>query len=81
METKEATKQDAKQVCDEFNSSYPRGTLVEYWSGEREGHPTGITTTRSNAWPLCSKPSILLVDVLGDFPLTHINVIVDRDQL
>ncbi|MCA9016338.1 MAG: hypothetical protein KDA77_13480 [Planctomycetaceae bacterium] len=78
METKEATKQDASQICSEFNADCPIGTLVEYWIGERVGLPFGVTTTRSNAWPLSGTPSVLLKDVAGVFPLEHVKSIDDR---
>lgn len=65
-----------KQLCEQFNEMYPVGTVVMYWTGVREGNPSGTGKTRSEAEMLGGHTAVVWVEGKGScISLSHIEVV------
>ena len=64
-----------KANADRFNARYPVGTPVAYWTFVREGLPTGIAPTRSEAWVLGGHTAVVRIEgVSSCIALSHVKV-------
>jgi hypothetical protein len=43
----------AQREADAFNAKYPVGTVVRYWSGEKDGEPSGVAPIWHPATVVC----------------------------
>jgi hypothetical protein len=57
----------------QFNSKYPPGTPVLYWTGRRRG-PGTLGRTRTDARIVCATPVVWIKDVPACIALTHVQV-------
>ena len=63
-----------QQLCDDFNRMYAEGTLVKYWTGVKEGEPSGIGKTRSTAQMMCGHSVVWIEGYRSCVGLSHIEV-------
>ena len=64
-----------RKRADDFNSRYPVGTLVRYWTGLREGEgKTGVTITRAEV--LSGHTAVVWIEgCTGCIALTHVKAL------
>lgn len=60
-----------------WNAAHPVGTIVRYWTGLREGAPTGEGPTRAAAAVLSGHASVWIVGCCGSVNLSHVEVSTD----
>ena len=64
------------QQCSYFNRVHEVGTLVRYWNGAKEGEPSGIEKTRTEARVLGDHTVVVWLEgVAGCVSLSHIEPI------
>ncbi len=65
----------AKRQAEAFNATHPEGTMLRYWSGLREGEPTGVAPIRHAATVMCDHAVIWLKGVSSCHSLTHVEAV------
>ena len=71
-----ATKQEiAEREADAFNRLVPVGTMVRYWSGVREGEPTGTGRIYHPATVVCDHASAWIEGARSCHSITHVEVV------
>jgi hypothetical protein len=63
-----------QRTADAWNAAHPVGTVVRYWTGEREGKPTGESPTRAPAAVMSGHVSVWIVGCAGGVNLSHVEV-------
>lgn len=67
-----SAKVETKRMLD-FNSTYPVGTVCDYWTMDRNGDPSGTAKTRSSAELLGGHTAVVWLEgVSGCIALTHV---------
>lgn len=49
-------------TAEQWNTRHPVGTEVQWWTGVREGEPTGVSSTRSRAETLGGHTPVVWVE-------------------
>lgn len=67
------TRQEIAQLeADAFNAKHPVGTMLHYWSGVREGEPTGTAPISHPATVMCDHASIWMEGVRSCHSISHV---------
>jgi hypothetical protein len=67
---------DSEEAVRQFNEYHPVGTEVRYWTGPREGEPSGRGPTRSPAELLGGHtPVVWVVGHPACIALSHVDVV------
>ena len=72
-----AASQRAQREADAWNAAHPVGTIVRFWTGLREGAPTGEGPTRAAAAVLSGHASVWIDGCCGGVNLSHVEVSTD----
>ena len=62
----------AQGECDSFNAQFPIGTMLRYWSGVKEGQPTGSAPISHPASVMCDHAVIWLKGVSSCHSISHV---------
>jgi hypothetical protein len=61
--------------ADAFNAANPVGTMLRYWSGLKEGVPSGLAPISHPATVMCDHAVIWMRGVSSCHSLTHVEVV------
>lgn len=64
-----------QREADAWNAKHPVGTMVQYWKGLREGAPTGVAPTRSEAQVMSDHISVWMEGCSGSVSVTHVEAV------
>lgn len=62
----------AQREADAFNEAHPIGTVLRYWSGLKEGEPTGTAPIYHEATVVCDHAVIWMSGVSSCHSLSHV---------
>lgn len=66
------TEAKAQSVAEKWNATHPKGTVVRYWRGVKDGAPSGVGPTRTEASVESQTPVVFIEGCSGYMALTHV---------
>ena len=64
-----------QREADKWNAKHPLGTVVRYWTGLREGEPTGTGPTRHEAVVMSDHVSVWITGCVGSVNVSHVEAV------
>jgi len=61
-------------TAEQFNRTYPVGTVVRYWPGIKYGGSGAVARTRTPAWLVGATPCVSVEGYPGGIALTHVDI-------
>lgn len=68
-------KELAQQEADAFNAAHPVGTMLRFWSGVKEGAPTGLAAISHPAQVMSDHASVWMSGVRSCHSLSHVEAV------